>query len=106
MTEFQLAVYQTVQKIPSGRVATYAQIAREAGYPGAARAVGNALHTNPFPDTVPCFRVVHADGSLCSSFAFGGIASQRELLVEDGVAVVNYKINLAEYQWDPGGSLK
>ncbi len=97
MTDFQLKVYETVQRIPAGRVASYSRVAEAAGYPRAARAVGNALHVNPFPDTVPCFRVVHGDGSLCSSFAFGGINEQRRLLEDDGVEVVNYKVDMREY---------
>ena len=97
---FAQQVYDTVKKIPSGKVATYGQIARLSGHPGAARAVGNALHKNPDPDHVPCFRVVNASGDLTGSFAFGGIYVQRDLLREDGVEVVNLKVNLKKYQWD------
>ena len=97
MTDFRLKVYEAVQRIPAGHVASYGQIAEAAGYPRAARAVGNALHVNPFPGTVPCFRVVHGDGSLCSSFAFGGLAEQRRLLEEDGVEVVNYRVDMEKY---------
>lgn len=97
---FAQQVYETVKKIPSGKVATYGQIARLSGHPGAARAVGNALHKNPDPDHVPCFRVVNASGDLTGSFAFGGIYVQRDLLREDGVEVVNLKVNLKKYQWD------
>ena len=54
---FYQKVYDVTSRIPSGKVATYGQIAALCGNPRAARAVGNALHRNPFPETVPCFRV-------------------------------------------------
>lgn len=97
---FETAVYDVVRRIPSGHVATYGQIARLSGHPGAARAVGNALHHNPDPDHIPCFRVVNAAGKLTGSFAFGGIYVQRDLLEEDGVEVINLSVNLKKYQWD------
>ena len=50
-------IYEAVRKIPRGHVATYAQIAELAGDRKMARAVGNALHKNPDPDNIPCFRV-------------------------------------------------
>ncbi len=97
MTEFESKVYSVVRRIPSGCVATYGQIAKAAGYPGASRAVGNALHHNPDPDGTPCYRVVNAQGKLTGNFAFGGIMRQRDLLVEDGIPVINYKVDLEEY---------
>ena len=106
---FAEKVYDAVRRIPKGQVATYGQIAEIIGCPGGSRAVGNALHVNPFapidyPDTdlsgkptlaegesiVPCHRVVAADGSLASNFAFGGPAGQYERLVEEGVIFRNY----------------
>ena len=62
MTDFERAVYDAVKRIPEGKVATYGQIARLAGYPGSARAVGNALHKNPDEKNIPCHRVVNASG--------------------------------------------
>lgn len=98
MTEFELNVYDAVKRIPSGHVASYKQIALMAGRPGAARAVGNIIHKNPWPDSIPCFRVVHTDGSLASGFAFGGIYEQRNRLVADGIDVVNFKVDMSVYQ--------
>ena len=98
MTEFENKVYETVRRIPEGKVASYGQIAAWAGVPGAARAVGNALHRNPDGDGTPCFRVVHADGRLSAAYCFGGIFSQRERLQEDGIEVWNGKVNMKEYQ--------
>ena len=69
LTEFRRKIYETVRLIPAGHVATYGQIAFLAGYPRAARAVGNALHLNPWPEKVPCFRVVNGEGLLSGAFA-------------------------------------
>ena len=63
-TPFQLKVYAALRKIPEGKVITYGELARKAGYPGAARAVGSAMKKNRLPIVIPCHRVVPADGSL------------------------------------------
>lgn len=60
-TEFQREIYALVQQIPRGSTMTYGQVARLAGRPGAARAVGHAMATNPFAILVPCHRVVASD---------------------------------------------
>ena len=90
-------IYEAVKKIPKGRVATYGRIAEMAGEPKMARAVGNALHKNPDPEHIPCFRVVNAKGELSGSFAFGGAGAQERLLREDGVEVVDGKVDLTKY---------
>lgn len=90
-------IYEAVKKIPKGHVATYGQIAEMAGNPRMSRAVGNALHKNPDPLHIPCFRVVNSKGELAGAFAFGGGKAQAELLREDGVEVVNGKVNLEKY---------
>lgn len=61
-TLFQQAVWAVLQKIPAGRLLTYAEVARRSGYPRAARAVGNACGANPVPFLVPCHRVVASAG--------------------------------------------
>lgn len=93
-------IYEAVRRIPYGRVATYAQIARAAGDGKMARAVGNALHKNPDPDNIPCFRVVNAKGELSGEFAFGGPGRQAALLMEEGVEVLEGKVDLEKYQWE------
>lgn len=90
-------IYEAVKKIPRGRVATYGQIAELAGDKKMARAVGNALHHNPDPDTIPCYRVVNAKGELSGEFAFGGIHSQEALLRADGIEVVDGRVDLTKY---------
>lgn len=82
---FAEKVYDAVSRIPKGRVATYGQIAEIIGCPGGARAVGNALHVNPFAPVVPCHRVVAADGRLAANFGGGGPAVQYARLAPEGV---------------------
>ena len=62
-----------------------------------ARAVGNALHKNPFPDEIPCYRVVNSKGELAGAFAFGGLEKQAKLLENDGIEVKNSKVDLEKY---------
>ena len=64
-----------------------------------ARAVGNALHKNPEPDIIPCYRVVNAEGKCSGSFAFGGPDAQAKRLREDGIEVVNNRVDLEKYGW-------
>ncbi len=90
-------IYEAVKKIPRGHVATYGQIAELAGDKKMARAVGNALHHNPDPDTIPCYRVVNAKGELSGAFAFGGMRSQESLLRADGIEVVDGWVDLTKY---------
>lgn len=90
-------IYEAVKKIPRGRVATYGQIAELAGDRKMSRAVGNALHKNPDPDTIPCYRVVNSKGELSGEFAFGGAGAQARLLEADGIEVVDGKVDLRVY---------
>ena len=87
-------IYEAVKKIPRGKVATYGQVAEMAGDKKMARAVGNALHKNPDPEGIPCYRVVNAKGGLAGEFAFGGEGAQRKLLEADGIAVVSGRVDL------------
>ena len=90
-------IYEAVRQIPAGHVATYGRIAELAGDKRMARAVGNALHKNPDPEHIPCFRVVNAKGELSGAFALGGADEQERRLRADGVEVVNGKVDLERY---------
>lgn len=90
-------IYVAVKKIPRGKVATYAQVAAMAGNPRMCRAVGNALHKNPDPSGIPCFRVVNAKGELSGEFAFGGPGRQQALLEAEGVEVLNGRVDLNKF---------
>ena len=90
-------IYEAVKKIPRGKVATYGQVAEMAENKKMARAVGNALHKNPDPEKIPCYRVVNAKGELAGEFAFGGEGAQARLLQADGIAVVDGRVDLKIY---------
>ncbi len=81
-TVFQRAVWRACARIPSGETRSYADLARMAGRPGAARAVGNAMHTNPVPIVVPCHRVIKSDGSLGGYGS--GVSLKKKLLRIEG----------------------
>ncbi len=91
-------IYEAVKRIPKGCVATYGQVAAMAGDKKMARAVGNALHKNPDPEHIPCYRVVNSKGELAGAFAFGGENVQADRLMADGIEVVNGKVDLNKYQ--------
>ncbi len=91
-------IYEAVKKIPFGHVATYGQIAAMAGNSRMSRAVGNALHKNPDPDNIPCYRVVNSKGELAGGFAFGGAAVQAGLLEAEGITVIDGKVDLKKYR--------
>lgn len=97
-------VYEAVQLIPRGKVATYGQIARMIGAPRSSRAVGYALHANPRPGVIPCHRVVNREGRLAPAFAFGGPEIQAQLLESEGVRVsADFVVDLGKYLWQPSG---
>jgi methylated-DNA-[protein]-cysteine S-methyltransferase len=83
-TDFQRAVWQSLQVIPFGETISYAQLATRIGKASAMRAVGAANGRNPLPIVVPCHRVIGADGSL-TGFG-GGLPVKRFLLQLEGVA--------------------
>lgn len=91
-------IYEAVKKIPKGMVATYADVAEMAGDRKMARAVGNALHKNPDPSTIPCHRVVNSKGELAGEYAFGGAWKQAQILESEGVEITEGKVNLKKYR--------
>lgn len=81
-SEFDRSVWQELVRVPAGATITYGELARRSGHPGAARAVGGAMHRNPIPIVVPCHRVVGETGSLTG---FGlGLWRKRWLLDREG----------------------
>ena len=92
-------IYEVVKQIPKGNVATYGQVAALAGNKRWARVVGYALHVNPDPEGIPCYRVVNREGRLSEAFAFGGVNQQKVLLEADGIEVVDNHVDLNVYQW-------
>lgn len=94
-------IYEKVKLVPRGKVATYGQIARLAGMPRGARVVGYALHVNPEPGVIPCHRIVNREGKLSPAFAFGGINMQEKLLTDEGVEVIDGRVDLDRFIWRP-----
>jgi methylated-DNA-[protein]-cysteine S-methyltransferase len=80
---FQQKVLCANYAVPRGGVSTYKLVAKRLGNPGAVRAVGTALATNPFPIVIPCHRVIRSDGSL-GGYG-GGLEMKRRLLEMEGV---------------------
>lgn len=95
-------IYEVVKQIPRGCVATYGQIALMAGNPRWARVVGYALHVNPDPEHIPCFRVVNRVGEVSKAFAFGGENMQIQLLQQEGVTFTcDGRVDLKKHLWHP-----
>ena len=101
MPSFFEQVYEVVRRIPDGKVATYGQIAAMLGNVRRSRAVGYALHVNPDPGHVKCFKVVNREGRLAPAFAFGGEEVQAMLLEASGVEVRDGRVDLSRYLWRP-----
>ena len=94
-------IYEVVRRIPPTKVATYGQVASMAGNPHWSRVVGYALHVNPDPEGIPCFRVVNRFGECSGSFAFGGHDAQRKLLEKDNVTFLSDgSVDMKKHQWD------
>lgn len=97
MNLFQRKVNEVVKKIPLGRVSTYASVAKLAGRPKSARAVGSILKKNYSKD-IPCHRVIKSDGSLGGYNGLGGV-DKSYLLKKEGVFITRSFIDLNKYQW-------
>lgn len=81
---FFLKVYESCQRIPSGKVLSYRDLAKAAGSPKAFRAVGQAMAKNPFPIVVPCHRVVGTTKSAGGFSAFAGLDTKAKILSLEG----------------------
>jgi len=93
-------IYAVVARIPRGKVCTYGHVALLAGNPRWARVVGYALHVNPDPENIPCYRVVNRYGDVSSAFVFGGANQQEWLLKQDGVTFLeDGRVDLSRHMW-------
>lgn len=99
------SIYRVVRGIPEGRVSTYGEVARLAGFPGAARQVGYALHALPEGSKVPWHRVINAKGEISARSEEGPDHLQRILLEEEGVEFdLRGRCDLSRWRWSPEGS--
>ncbi len=80
LTPFQQKVLRAAAQIPCGSVETYGGIAHRIGSPHSARAVGNALGSNPFPLLIPCHRIIRGDGNIGGFSARAGVHLKERLL--------------------------
>lgn len=87
LSTFQRQVVDQCRRIQWGQTLTYSQLAAIAGYPRAARAVGNVMATNRLPLLVPCHRVVGSAGSLGGYSAPDGLSMKLRLLKREGASL-------------------
>ena len=95
------AICERVRSIPKGTVATYGQVADMAGLPRRARLVGKVLRELPNGSDVPWYRVITAAGVI--AFPLGSDAHRRQAarLRDEGVVVVQGRIALRRFRWQP-----
>jgi len=94
---FARHVYRQCRRIPRGRVTTYGDLAASLGQPGSVRAVGQALHRNPFAPQVPCHRVVRQNGEV-GGYASGSAAKKKRLRAE-GITILKNRLDLKKYRF-------
>ncbi|GAA6171153.1 MGMT family protein [Colwellia sp. KU-HH00111] len=98
-------IWQTVQLIPTGKVACYGQIADLAGLPGRARLVGKALGMVPESgwqgQNVPWYRVINSQGKISFPTDSLNFDKQKQRLQTEQVVVIGARVKLSEFQWQP-----
>jgi methylated-DNA-protein-cysteine methyltransferase-like protein len=95
----QEKIWQIVNQIPKGKVASYGQIAILAGLPGYARYVGYTMKSLPSGTKLPWYRVVNSQGKV--SFPWGSVQyqTQKSKLEKEGIVFVNGKFSMSKFQW-------
>lgn len=100
MDQFLMQIFAVIHQIPCGKVTTYGEVAKLAGYPGYARHVGKALNKLPTGSRLPWHRVINSQGKI--SLKGEDLVRQRNALIEEGVDVTNDgKVRLKIYRWQP-----
>lgn len=94
-------IWETILDIPKGAVANYGQIAEIAGIPRGARQVGYALRHAPRDMALPWHRVLTASGRSAFDPDSRHFRMQRDRLADEGVPMVNGKVNMDGYRWEP-----
>ncbi len=92
-------IWDSVSRIPRGKVATYGDIAQLCGLPAGARRIGYALHRTPPGMRIPWQRVVNARGMISLPKEGGHYRRQMSLLRREGIVFVNDRIDLRKYRW-------
>lgn len=94
-------IWATIEDIPPGNVANYGQVAEIAGYPRGARIVCYALRVVPAERRIPWFRVINAQGRIAINKDSPGYKEQAERLRAEGVRVVDGRVDMKKYRWQP-----
>lgn len=96
-SEFQRKVLEKLKEIPHGKVTSYKEIAKALGNEKAARAVGNALNKNPYPEIYPCCKVVKENKKLDGYSQ--GVKKKKELLRREGIKIKNDRVEGEIYRF-------
>jgi methylated-DNA-protein-cysteine methyltransferase-like protein len=100
MDQFLMQIFAVIHQIPCGKVTTYGEIAKRAGYPGYARHVGRALSNLPEQSKLPWHRVINSQGKI--SLKGPDLVRQRTKLIAEGIEVDEAgKLSLRKYRWQP-----
>lgn len=94
-------IWETIRDIPEGNVASYGQVAEVAGIPRGARQVAYALRVAPDELALPWYRVITASGKLAFEQGSASFRRQRDLLADEGVTMLNGKVDMDTYRWQP-----
>ncbi len=98
--ELAIQILNVVKLIPYGKVATYGQVAKLAGLPKHARMVGRVLKYLDNEQAIPWHRVINAQGRFSVvELNAQGMNKQQQLLLQEGVTVIEGRVNLKQYQW-------
>lgn len=95
--EVEHRVWQVVNLIPPGKIATYGQVAAMAGMPKQSRLVGRILSSLPTGTRLPWHRVINSQGGISNP----NRQAQQERLEAEGITLVNGRVSLREYGWEP-----
>jgi len=101
-TDSYRRIWEQAALIPEGCVATYGQIAKQAGLPRrVARMVGRAVGAAPLEMNIPWHRIVNAQGRIAIPQGTARYEQQQELLLHEGIEVKDGQLNIDQYRWDP-----
>ena len=108
LSSYQEAILRLLTEVPRGKVTTYGDLAKELARrdprwsPNASRAVGTAMKNNPCAPQIPCHRVIKSDGNIGNfrGGAEGGVDVKVKMLRDEGVDVVDGKIDLNKYRYN------
>ena len=94
-------IWQVVLSIPEGKVASYGQVADMAGLGRQARYIGRALGKLPAGHSVPWYRVLRTNGQIAFPENSPTFLKQKQLLEHEGVEVINGRVSMPQFRWQP-----